>query len=230
MIIKTAHLREIRAHITSHMKKKHFDEAFRDFPNFGFYSQYNVMCTILFWNFRNDYRWYVHDLSPFWQGGSNPRPNFGQWSDKTIFDPYSFELKPRIAIHARWYSLDGAHNLVHKSQINHDELKRILRRGICDAPPFPSPRNQTFAFCQSFTPRTDELYISEEHLRGNGTLTDIDYNAELHQFEFEDWNLIYPKRDIMMEHKKRFERIRNCTHPWLLIDSAFRERESVLTN
>ena len=67
VIIKTAHLKEIRAMVEEHMKMP-FNLAFQKFSGtwqttgvaIG-YCQFNIMCTYLYRFRKDEYTWYMHD-------------------------------------------------------------------------------------------------------------------------------------------------------------------------
>lgn len=67
VIIKTAHLKEMREFISRHHNGKPFNEVFRDvITAYSYYSQFNIMCAYLFHYHRDDYKWYVHTETPLW--------------------------------------------------------------------------------------------------------------------------------------------------------------------
>lgn len=92
----------------------------------GDFSQFNIMCTYLWHNKRDEYKWYVHDTDPDYVGpGStlnqlislyyqyllhailainlNSRNQLGSMI-KHQFTPGMYLLKPRIAIHTRYHT------------------------------------------------------------------------------------------------------------------------------
>ena len=107
------------------------------------------MCTYLF-NFRRDeYRWYIHDTHPpgvteGWWRGVRPAPNIGELSNYSVFEPYMYLPKPRVALHARYHSLERR-NMANNEYI----LNLILKRGYCHSPPFP----KTEEFCNNWPVR-----------------------------------------------------------------------------
>eukprot|EP01036_Dinobryon_divergens_P026069 gene26069-34674_t len=91
MIVKTAHLKEIRDFISRHHKMS-FNEAFYNFTSSNFYSQFNIFCAYLFHYHRSDYVW----------DGKNPPPLEGQDGNLSMFTPEMYLPKPRVATHARY--------------------------------------------------------------------------------------------------------------------------------
>ena len=198
VIIKTKHLKEIREFISDHNGRRPFNEVFREFADRAFYSQFNLMCTYL-WSFRRDeYRWYVHDETPEWDG-FNPKPVYGQWADKSVYSNYMFLPKPRIAAHARYHLWD---DFTKKDTImnNKTKLNLVLQRGVCNSPPYPK---NNMPFCQNW-------------------INDIDsnYNREMHKFDFVEWDEIINQTVCIEMHKKRYKRLQYCNHTWTLDDEA----------
>ena len=65
MIVKTAHMKEIRDYISKHHNKT-FNEAFYSFSKYEYYSQFSIFCAYLFHFRRSEYKWYVHTETPKW--------------------------------------------------------------------------------------------------------------------------------------------------------------------
>jgi hypothetical protein len=202
VVIHRKHLERIRKHITAHLQKNTFDEAFQSFS--GFFSQFNIMCAILFWDqdLRKEYTWYVHDYTPSWDGSTNPKPLIGQWADRSIFsrhDPNMFSPKPRVAVHARWHNHWDRNALtIYTSTTMFSEF---LQRGVCDSPPFP--KNQSFcAYWQSLGRVSFNSSITSERFTG--------YNREMHSFEFVDYYETANQTEIFQMHNQRIKRIQSC--------------------
>lgn len=203
VVVHRAHLALIRAHITSHLHKRTFDEAFQSFS--GYFSQFNIMCTILFWDeqLRSQYTWYVHDFSPSWDGSTNPKPLNGQWADRSIFsrnNPNMFGPKPRIAVHARWHNHWERNALTIYTDAH--MFTEFLQRGICDSPPFP--KQQAYCFHWQSMGR-----VSYNSSRPNGDRF-TGYNREMHSFEFVDYYETANETQILQFHQERIARIQSC--------------------
>ena len=97
------------------------------------------MCTYLFNYHRDEYRWYVHDT--YSKDAERPPPNVGEMSNYSVFEPYMYSPKPRVAIHARYHKLDR-HNLDNDENV----LNNVLKRGYCHSPPFPKVEE----YCKAF--------------------------------------------------------------------------------
>jgi len=202
VVIRRSHLALIRRHIVSHLKARTFDEAFQTFS--GYYSQFNIMCTVLFWDeqLRNQYSWYVHDYTPRWDGTKNPKPNIGQWTDRSIFTREMFLPKPRVAVHARW------HNHWERNALTiytHPPMfTEFLQRGLCDSPPLGGAN--LFAFCSRWQSlgrvSFNSTVVPNERFTG--------YNREMHSFEFVDYYEEANQTDIFRLHRERLDRISSC--------------------
>lgn len=207
VVLRVAHLHLIREHIRRHMKKNTFDEAFQAFG--GYYSQFNIMCTVLFWTkeLKDQYVWYVHDYSPDWDGFRNPTPNYGQWADRSIFtrsNPDMFQPKPRVAVHARWHDhwAHGAMTIYSSPAM----MQSFLQRGVCDCPPFP----RTQGHCRAWQEQGRVSYNSTVGGQYTG------YNKEMHSFEFVDYYEQQNQSEIIRMHAERLRRLDGCNSTWPL--------------
>ena len=70
IVVKREHLKEIREYIRVNMKKKSFEEAFREISKkgIGTFSQFNIICSYLWWMRRHHYSWVIHDTAPWYDG------------------------------------------------------------------------------------------------------------------------------------------------------------------
>ena len=101
VVIKTKHMAELRAFIERRFQMP-FYEVFRAvLSNRTYFSQFNIMCTYLYEFNRDDYAWYVHDTTPWWDG-RNPKPVPGQIYNGNKFPEHFRRPKPHIADHARY--------------------------------------------------------------------------------------------------------------------------------
>ena len=100
VVIKVSHLPEIRDFISRYHNVS-FNEAFYNniSSSRNYYSQFAIMCTYLFAFKRDEYKWYVHDITPEWDG-KNPPPIFGQDGNISQFTTEMKLPKPRITVHA----------------------------------------------------------------------------------------------------------------------------------
>ena len=174
-------MKEIRDFIAKKHNKS-FDEVFYNISTPAYYSQFNIMCTYLFYHKRDEYVWYLHDTHPpgvteKWWRGVRPAPNPGEMSNKSVFDPYMFLPKPRIAAHARYHSLEKS-NIVNTP----GKLNAVLLRGYCDSPPFYSKTSVSsylqHELCNNVIPYNMTAY--------NGY-----YNIEMHRFDYIEWDEIF---------------------------------------
>lgn len=191
VIVKVEHLRGIREMIEKHNKKP-FNLAFQEFTKRGFSCQFNIMCTYLFNYHRDDYVWYTHDTTPEWDG-FHPRPVWGQWGDKSIYDKSFFLPKPRVSTHARYHKLEKS-NIFTSPAL----LREVIQRGICDSPPFPKVQK----YCEQW-PRDS-----------------TSYNKEMHTFDYVDYWELANMTELLEQHRHRYDRIKDCNHTWLEQDEA----------
>eukprot|EP00899_Mesostigma_viride_P000019 jgi/Mesvir1/10017/Mv26160-RA.1 len=135
VIIRTAHLKEIRDHITRHVGTKDFDEAFtmmRDIAN-PVFCQYNIMATYLWHKHRDMYSWHVQELEPGW----NFRAPIGQAphtpEHMATLGPYLNPL-PRIASH--WHHENKPTKETKAGWLSqNDQLLHLMRDGVCSCWP-----------------------------------------------------------------------------------------------
>jgi hypothetical protein len=125
VVVKTSHLKDLRYFVEKKWKKS-FPQAFAEFSKaigWGKYSQYNIMCAYLWFNKKEEYRWYVHDTHPWWDGLSSPA--YGQLGDKESFTPEMFLPKPFIANHLSVRFMDyEKHNVK-------EHMRVLFTKGLC---------------------------------------------------------------------------------------------------
>eukprot|EP00899_Mesostigma_viride_P019640 jgi/Mesvir1/27678/Mv07398-RA.1 len=101
LIIRTAHLREIRDYITRHLGTRDFDDAFTLIRDLGrpMYSQFSIMAVYLWYHRRDDYHWHIQEFEPGWNGTApiGQAPNTPE--HLATLQPYMHEPLPRIASH-----------------------------------------------------------------------------------------------------------------------------------
>ena len=189
VIVKTKHLKKMREHMERVNGGMPFYEIFQKrispFP----YSQFNIMCTYLFEFHKDDYEWYVHDISPGWDG-KDAVP--GQNGNRSIFSDKMFEPKPRIAAHANYRNWGQPHWM---GEENKNNLRETIQHGICFSPPYPQP----FPVC---------------HFLDKATESGSEFFEEMHMFEMFDWTTVSDKNIIKQMHAARNSRIRHCNHTW----------------
>lgn len=160
---------------------KTFDEVFEEVAARQ-YSQFNVMCTYLWYHHRDEYKWYVHETNPELDWSSDPVNNFTL--PISTFPMSMRQPKPRVATHARY----RANDTVFFPKGQQSTVEDFIRVGNCYSPPFP---------------KSDELCR-----RQYDPLTT--YWPEMHQFDLTDWNPSYPREQLLRAHVARHYRIRHC--------------------
>jgi len=193
VIVKASHLKNLRDHVEN-LHGLSFDKAFSThLVTMHGYSQFNVMCTYMWHKARNEYAWHIHDETPWWNG-LEPKPAYGQWSEKYIFKKEMFSVKPFISTHVRYRGCKSAkipfHGICKKQDTIHaaDSLNRLILRAMCHT-----------------KPENNCLKINcTEYLAG------VNHFNEMHIFEDANYNdkiNITDARDTQLERVKRFA---NC--------------------
>jgi hypothetical protein len=210
ILIKTAHLKELRAFIMTHMKANTFNKAFFDFSAEGIamYSQFNIMCAFLWYEKRDEYAWYMHDTSPWWDGLTDPAPRPEQIADKTLFEEHMFYPKPYVAGHLYARSIEpekaGA------------VAAGIMANGLCWRYPNASIELLEGANAQNVTKRV-LAYMGE---RGNHCLNRTlheGYFRQNHMFEESSDFLMYDNPTLVAADQARRDSLAQCTHTYYLI-------------
>jgi hypothetical protein len=199
-IIHRKHLQEMREYI-SQLHNMSFGEVFYQIMSSNSFSQFNVMCTYLYYHHRDEYKWYVQIEQPDWDGVTPPTP-YGQDSNMSKFTPEMRKPKPRIATHVRYRGCPRC------SVLNFDANKHIIRyynfllMGYCYGPPFP--HNETK--CQNET-------------------KPYDYYYEMYNFEYIDYTKLNTGEDLSVASTARYERIKHCQYEYKnkgLLDTVLR--------
>lgn len=185
VVIKTAHIKEMREYIEK-LHGKPFDEVFRGLYG-NAYSQFNIMCTYLFYKHHEEYAWFIHDVTPGWDY-VNPAPIPGQVTNGSMFTPAMRYPKPRIAVHAN-YRADHELRLAGPAEEKNVEL--LFRVGVCLGPPFP----KNYSFCRFY----------DSHSKRSAFIY-----PEMFRFEGVDWTKIYPKHLLQQAMQDRLKRIEHC--------------------
>lgn len=191
VIVRTQHIREMR----EYMEQRHgkpFDALFKEFLIGRAYSQFNIMCTYLFDKHRDEYRWYVHDVSPGWDY-RNPPPAPGQESDPSKYTAEMRYPKPRIALHSNYRNFKELHFVGSADEYS---VLITLQAGVCFGPPFPKP----YRMCNFYN--RDEQYRSVVY-------------EEFFKFEMFDWTRTNSADALQKAMHDRFLRIEHCEHEYL---------------
>lgn len=202
VIIKASHLKDLRDYIGS--KFGSFDGGFSAFSySWGHYSQFNIMCAYFFWHKRAEYKWYIHDRTPSWNGRDNVA--WGQFGDKSvIFTPDMYQHWPFLAAH-----LDGRY--VTRRHINETMIWFIIN-AMCWKQP-----NSSFVLAK------DLSLVSQSALKGIQSKTcntNEEFFPEMHKFEDADFNSenAMPNRTAAIQiHRQRNERLKFCIHSYLFV-------------
>jgi len=190
VIIKAAHLKDLREYLES-IHKSSFDTIFTAYGSGKSFSQFNIMCTFMWYKKNEEYKWYINDLTPWWNG-IKPAPMYGQWSERYIFDKEMFSPKPFISTHVRYRSTASA--LVG----NPENVNKLFVRGLCHT-----------------SPETNILKVNCTKY-----LSTVNHYEEMHKFEDADYNDRFNLTELRAMQLQRMRRFRGCDlsygHPAML--------------
>ena len=223
VVIKTAHLKDLRDHIVKHWNNNipeykgrnlTFDDIFYLNSEPGIY-QFDLMCTYLF-NFKqNEYKWYAHPMEPINWNGIHPKKDkhemdYSHYRNKPGL-PDIFQPKPRIATHARYRGHHLRDILLHPAEMN-----RAMQLGICISPPLASYNDQPslfYTYVRSNNPICKSL-IAQGFRRGDfdDSIARLGYYNEMWHFEGYDYQKMNTRESLQKEYAKRVNRIKNCQH------------------
>jgi hypothetical protein len=193
MVMKTAHLRELREFIENRYRSMGynltFNEIFRDYISTRDYSQFNFFCTYAWAFHKDEYTWYYHSQSPKWDG-VYPAPFFGQDPNVSQFTPAMRRPKPRVAVHTSYRKGKFTHWSTEQIVGNKNRIRMnmFLQKGVCMVP----ATNKKYEIC-------------------NGTDPTKHY-VEMHQFEFMTYFDYVHGKLLDFEAEKRYNRIKNCSY------------------
>lgn len=217
IIFRTADLKRLREYVENKWHRS-FDDIFYDKTSqSGRYSQFNIICAYLFWHQRDDYTWYIHDLTPNWNG-FQPKPYMFQWSDKSIFTKEMLKPRPFIATHLQSHFNDYNHleivmiDLISQSlcfKIKNSQIRQLSGGDYISDQALQKIRATNDTFCHR---------IIQDNAANN--LPRFVYRA-MHIFE-NYYQFLAPSAypnftAISIEHIKRQLRIANCNHTYIFM-------------
>ena len=213
IIMRTSHLKELRTFIEKRSGLP-FLEAFNNFTaNDNAFGHFDIMLTYLFHHHRDSYRWYVHEVIPGWDG-LTPPATFGQMQNRSTFDEYMFEPKPRIAVHASYrYRRTSIHKPTPKDSTH---LNFLLIRGICHTLATVNT-SITARYGLHHRTTTEPKNVQNQYWEcdpSHKSVTGEGYFDEMHNFELFDWNFVVPKSKLVEVHARRNARFQRCSHTW----------------
>jgi hypothetical protein len=119
VIIQRKHLIQFREYLETRYQLP-FYEIMRIHISKRWFGQFNMWCTYLFHYHRDDYAWFLHDITPGWNYEGAFR---GQMNSSHLYTPEMYYPKPRIALHTRHHYPPIA--------TNSEMFNRILFAGLC---------------------------------------------------------------------------------------------------
>eukprot|EP00899_Mesostigma_viride_P014629 jgi/Mesvir1/23167/Mv22640-RA.1 len=148
VIVRTAHLKEIREHIARHLGTKDFDEAFSLIRDMGrpLYSQFGIMTTYLWYKRRDEYSWHIQEFERGWKGKAplGQVPNTPE--TMATLRPYLNDPLPRIAVHWKY---EGQLPTLTKAGwiIQNNNYLHLMRDAVCYSMPLGLPPAGLPRFC-----------------------------------------------------------------------------------
>ena len=139
IIIKTSHLASVRKTVTDHLRVDSFDTFFTTIAlKNEFYSEYNLICTVLWWKFRSHYYWIIN---PYWEPGDlvppSPRGRVANFKEGEIGDELLNRTRPHLALH--W------------SYFTKGTLMNVLQKGFCFSLSLEEELGKLhYQFCQDY--------------------------------------------------------------------------------
>jgi hypothetical protein len=215
VVIKRAHLAEIREAIRLNRKKKTFEEAFWDFSWDMVGAQFNMMCTWIFLHKRDEYVFRLKDANPEWDGFQNPKPPNGMWSDKSVFRPEELHplTVPYLSQHISYVMQDGklavrdaSHGLMRKA------IERIMLISMCHI----YTNEPRFLLSKNPTPLTQHLMKKHEEFCADW-LKHSPFHDEQLRFEMYELGKAFSFNEKMNMQRARQNRLKTCNHTYLMI-------------
>lgn len=215
VIFKVQHFPGMRKRMEETIKMP-FDEAFATVANTNQYSQFNIMCTYAFWHAKEEYTWHIRDLSPEWDG-FHPAPIFGQWGDRSVFQPGMLSIRPAVAVHLR-YRFSITFPLVGHNNLN---LHKLTLQGMCHSPNFHAffaheealkgallmQNNITVEEKKQSAQPPDESAKLHHHLCANYLTKSLAYFQDMYIFENGDCTLVLNETELVRLYETR----KQCT-------------------
>mmetsp|Transcript_32332 Transcript_32332/g.46640 ORF Transcript_32332/g.46640 Transcript_32332/m.46640 type:complete len:440 (+) Transcript_32332:53-1372(+) len=211
VVVKRTHLAHLRAFIQSQHGGRPFDEIFEMEIAQGDngYSQFGIMCTFLLMFYPQDYHWSLQHTVLSTKDArkasldETTRAHELKFNESIVTEDM-FELKPRIASHARYRYGDVTDIKKYTEMLN-----LVLQQGVCISPPFPRQE----AVCNI----TKDTY-------GGGIGKFRDHSNTLRNgffkemFVFEGMDYSNPPHNTPEETRvvyvERLKRLENCSHEW----------------
>lgn len=185
VVIRTKHIAEFRQFLEKKFNLP-FYEIMRLHISKKWFGQFDMFCSYLYYHHREEYSWYVHNISPEWDFN---RGFEGMNSNVSLYSPEMFYPKPRIAIHARYHTPEIFYNST--------EYYELLQIGTCMSPPFPKEQHVVKQQC---------FYYAGE--------TDYTNKVFLDMYKFEKFNFYqgYEWNTLLGAMADRFAKVRGCHH------------------
>lgn len=194
VIVKTEHLATIRdvmmkrylqsAHTSSAVVT--FDDAIASFFKRDYFSEFNIICTILWNRFRDDYYWVINDAKPLWRLVAPGQVSSAR--EAGIDAEMMTRTRPHVAIHWSYQQLT--------SDKRKWQLRDVIRYGVCYS---TAPSQEQPEYC-----RNNASAFSQRSSR---------VNPFEFSFEDDDFSKISPEL-ALQSHLRRISHMDACPHAW----------------
>ncbi|RYH20291.1 hypothetical protein EON65_23925 [archaeon] len=221
ILIKRSHLAPIREAIREYRNKSTFEEAYYDFTLGNPGAQYNIMCTWLFLNRRDEYAWRLKDLEPEWDGFHKPKPRPGMWADKSIYKPGEIKFTvPYLSEHLTYGLLRHKNGTYSggpwgrdNSQLTRRILKTVFLTSLCY---LETQQPYTFRLASNTTELGKWAYSTYSHFCPEFVKSNY-YHEEWWRFEANNFKDVLDEEQKQLIKQGRKQRLKNCNHTYMLV-------------
>lgn len=215
IVIKRSHLAPIREAIREYRNKSTFEEAYYDFTFTNPGAQFNIMCTWLFLNKRDEYAWRLKDLEPEWDGFHRPKPRPGMWADKSIFKREEMKFTvPYLSEHVTYGRLmrsDGS--FIYGSQLSRRILESLLLTSLCY---LETQKPHTFIVASNATELGKWTYSAYQSFCPDFVKKNY-YHDEWWRFEASDFKDVVDEEQKQLMKLGRLQRLKTCNHTYMIV-------------
>lgn len=118
-VIQTKHIREMRNYFEK-IHNQTFLDVFQKYSEKSPFSQFNAMCSYLWYEKKEHYYWNVRMTDKNWNESAKHVP--GMETNMDIYDPWMLVPWPRIAVHTRYHATN--------------DMNAVIVEGYCRSPPY----------------------------------------------------------------------------------------------
>ena len=176
VIVKTSHLREMRA-VLSRLFGKPFDRVFQDscIEKYDCLSQFSMICNYLWYHHRSEYSWHLQIVpNGYWDGMDIIEGQVDPDYYRKEIEPSMLTPMPRSSLHLRYMIVNGI-TYAYKYP-NEDAINDIIQEGLC--------YSAGFDYCPHICTKWNENRV--QHY--------------LFSFEYDSWNWDNQCKEKQIEH------------------------------